>query len=391
MADQSGETSEETAHPENDLKKKRTQRSQSRRRVTLSIKRIREIIDKGQVQDNKTRVKKEIQQLRKDYEIARQQNGELYDLVEEEERDTLDQWEIVLANDVFSIEAEVEGSLIAFEDNQVNTAQADYVNGSVQNASNASGSGETTGHASNASGSGETTGHASNASGSGETTGHASNASGSGETTGHTSNASGSEETTGHASNASGSGETTGHTSNASGSEETTGHASNASGSGEDSSHAIIASNENGSATITSQAIGANESSSTQIQASPSLDLTVIGNHASKTLTSHGNAQQSSQISRRAYISNLAPKTELEYAHSFDAWIDDLIEFQETLLPKSDIGNVTIADALFKLEANKDIPSIQLPSFDGDALSYTDFIDQFKVHIHDKLHLKDDT
>ena len=49
-----------------------------------------------------------------------------------------------------------------------------------------------------------------------------------------------------------------------------------------------------------------------------------------------------------------------------------------------------IADALFKLEANKDIPSIQLPSFNGDPLSYTDFIDQFKIHIHDKVHLKDD-
>ena len=63
----------------------------------------------------------------------------------------------------------------------------------------------------------------------------------------------------------------------------------------------------------------------------------------------------------------------------------------KTVLPKCDVGNVTIADALFKLEANKEIPSIQLPSFDGDALSYTDFIDQFKIHIHDKVHLKDDT
>ena len=155
MADQSGETSEET-HPENVLKKKRNQRSQSRRRVTLSIKRIREIVHKGQVQDNKTRLKKEIQQLRKDYEIARQQNGELYDLVEEDEHDTLDQWENDLANlDVFSIEEEVEGSLISLEDNQVNPAEADNANGSVQNAS----------HASKATGSGETTGNASNTTG----------------------------------------------------------------------------------------------------------------------------------------------------------------------------------------------------------------------------------
>ena len=313
MADQSGEISKET-YPENVLKKKRNQRSQSRRRVPLCIKRICEIIDKGQVQDSKTRLKKEIQQLRKDYEIARHQNGELYDLIEEEEHDTLDQWEKNLANDIFSIEEEVEGSLIALEDNQVHTAGADNVSGSEQNAS---------GHATNASGSGKDTSHASNTSGSGEDTSHASN---------------------------------------------------------------VASSNA-----VTAQASGTNTPSSSQVQTGPSLDLTVIENHTSETPTSHGNALQASQISGQASVFNLAPKTELEYARSFDAWIDDLIEFQETLLPQSDIGNVTIADALFKLEANKDIPSIQLPSFDGDALSYTDFIDQFKIHIHGKVHLKDDT
>ena len=253
MADQSGETSEET-YPENVLKKKRNQRPQSRRRVTLCIKRIREIIDKGQVQDSKTRLKKEIQQLRKDYEIARHQNGELYDLVEEQEHDTLDQWENYLASDIFPIEEEVEGSLIALEDNQVHTAGADNVSGSVQNAS------------------------------------------------GHASNASGSEETTGHASNASGSGETTGHASNASGSEKDTSHASNANGSGEDTSHA---SNVASSNAVTAQASRTNTPSSSQVQTGPSLDLTVIENHTSKTPTSHSNAQQASQISGQASVFNL--------------------------------------------------------------------------------------
>ena len=68
------------------------------------------------------RLKREIQQLRNDYEIAREQNGELYELVEEEEHHTLDQWENDLANDVFSIEEEVEVSLTALEENQVNTS-----------------------------------------------------------------------------------------------------------------------------------------------------------------------------------------------------------------------------------------------------------------------------
>ncbi|CAH3139287.1 unnamed protein product, partial [Porites lobata] len=114
-------------------------------RITLAIKRIREILDKDQVQANKARLGKEIKQLRKDYEIAREQNGELYDLVEAEEHDTLDQWENDLANDVFSIEEEVEVSLIALEQNQVN------MSGSVGDSSHASNTSGSASHASNAS------------------------------------------------------------------------------------------------------------------------------------------------------------------------------------------------------------------------------------------------
>ena len=73
----------------------------------------------------------------------------------------------------------------------------------------------------------------------------------------------------------------------------------------------------------------------------------------------------------------------------FDAWIDDLVEFHDTALP-STIANITIADAQLKLEANKDILSITLPECDWDPLSYMDFVDHFKIHIHDKLYLTDD-
>lgn len=75
---------------------------------------------------------------------------------------------------------------------------------------------------------------------------------------------------------------------------------------------------------------------------------------------------------------------------AFDSWIDDLVEFHKTILSSSNPGTVTIADALFRLETSKDIPSMQLCFFNGDALSYTDFIDRFKIHIHDKAHPTDD-
>ena len=65
---------------------------------------------------------------------------------------------------------------------------------------------------------------------------------------------------------------------------------------------------------VTGQAGGSNTLSSSQVQTSPSLDLTVTENHASKTFTSHSNAQLASQMSGEASVFNLAPKSELENA-----------------------------------------------------------------------------
>ena len=74
---------------------------------------------------------------------------------------------------------------------------------------------------------------------------------------------------------------------------------------------------------------------------------------------------------------------------SFDAWIDDLIEFKPTQLVNS-VQDLTIADVLYRLEASKDIPSVELIKFDGNALKYVEFIETFKIHVHDKQHLTDD-
>ena len=314
MAAKGKGTSEETINPENTLKKKRRQRSQSRRRITLVIRRIHETLDKDEVQAKKAPLGKEIKQLRKDYKIAGEQNGELYDLVEAEVHNTLDQWENNLANDVSSIE-EVEVSSIVLEENQVNTT------GSVEDAS-----------------------HASNTSASVGDTNHSSNP----------------DNSIGKAS-----------------------HASNASGA-------------NSSVGNSGQSSGTNVSANSKVQPVPVQDLTLVENHAAHTSTNNVEAQQAIKTSKQPPVSheatlNVAPKGKPEHARSFDFWIDHLFESQETVLPKSNAGNFTTANVLFKLEANNDISSIKLPSFDGGPLSYTDFIDQFKIHIHEKVHLKDDT
>ena len=85
-----------------------------------------------------------------------------------------------------------------------------------------------------------------------------------------------------------------------------------------------------------------------------------------------------------------SPITTAAKSVPFNAWIGDLVELQETILPAVITTNLTIVEALLKLEANKDILSITILDFDGDPLSYTDFVDPFKIHIHDKTHLTDD-
>ena len=48
---------------------------------------------------------------------------------------------------------------------------------------------------------------------------------------------------------------------------------------------------------------------------------------------------------------------------------------------------MSIAEALYKLEASKDIPTIKLMKYDGSPLTYVEFIDRFKLLIHDEPHL----
>ena len=82
---------------------------------------------------------------------------------------------------------------------------------------------------------------------------------------------------------------------------------------------------------------------------------------------------QESPYSRRVFI---------------DQWIDDLPEFQETC--HTDENNDTsVLNALYRIEAGSEIPSVTIDKFDGNPLNYIDFIDKFKVCVHDKKHLTD--
>ena len=236
----------------------------------MAIKRIREILDKDQVQANKARLGKEIKQLRKDYEIAREQNGELYDLVEAEEHDTLDQWENDLANDVFSIEEEVEVSLIALEQNQVN------MSGSVGDSS----------HASNMSGSVGESSHASNTSGSVGDANHSSDA----------------DDSVGEAS-----------------------HASNASDANSSVGNSVQSNGTNVSANSQVQPVPAQDLTIVENHA---------GHTSTNNVEAQQTIQTSKQphVSHQVAL-NVASKGKLEHACSFDFWIDNLLEFKRQSFP----------------------------------------------------------
>ena len=71
------------------------------------------------------------------------------------------------------------------------------------------------------------------------------------------------------------------------------------------------------------------------------------------------------------------PKTnyDLSSPQSFDSWIDNLVEFKETVLPTK-LAEMSIAEALYQLETSKDIPTVKLTKYDCNSLTYVEFIER---------------
>ena len=91
-----------SSNSKSELKNKR---KQARGRVTRAIKRLNEAIAKED--KNFRRFEKEIEQLRKDFEIAHKVHSQLYD-GSEVDLESMDKWEEDLTNDVYGIEEKVE-------------------------------------------------------------------------------------------------------------------------------------------------------------------------------------------------------------------------------------------------------------------------------------------
>ena len=83
----------------------KNKRKQVRGKITRSIKRLSEGVSKED--RNLRRFEKEMEQLRKDFEVARELHSQFYDLPDVD-ANTLDKWEDDLTSDVYGIEERVE-------------------------------------------------------------------------------------------------------------------------------------------------------------------------------------------------------------------------------------------------------------------------------------------
>ena len=280
------EAIQETAHGESDpaqmsiLKKKR---SQLRGKITRSINRVRKFIEEGA--EKRQRIGKEVAQIRKDFELARECHAELYEHVGESQTSTMDEWEDILTNDVYDVEENVETFLLSL---------------SVPK------------------------------------------------------------------------------------------HANPMS----PTSGQILEQPEVNS--DIAEAAGGNASTSHgQVEGASLNEIEVLENaqSASNSDKTVPNADNLQNIACNSVIDELdrtksKPNPNLSSPKSFDTWIEKLIEFEETVL-STKVSQMSIAEALYKLESSKDIPSIVLIKYDGNPLTYVEFIERFKLHIHDRPHLSD--
>ena len=70
-----------------------------------------------------------------------------------------------------------------------------------------------------------------------------------------------------------------------------------------------------------------------------------------------------------------------------DAWIDDLVPGVETTIQFSASNDLQTTFA--RLELDRDLPKVDLLTFDGSPLMWPRFVEQFFIHVHSRPGLND--
>ena len=260
------------------MSKLKKRRALQQGKITRTINRVRKFIDQGA--EMRKRVEKEIIEIRKDFELARQCHAEMYEFVHEGQTSALDDWEDVLVKDFYDIEDYVEEFLKL-------TAVSQPANTMSKT----------------------------------------------------------SEQISGQSSNNS----STNCTENSS---------VELHHEIPDEDHEI----QNGQ-NETGEIIDGSE-----LVVNSDLVDNAISNDQS---LNNANSPQSQKQLSASGSSKSETGYNLSSPQSFDSWIDDLAEFKETILP-TEVSKMSIAEALYKLEASKDIPNIKLMTYDGEPLRYVE-------------------
>ena len=274
------------------LKKKRALR---RGKITRNINRVKKFISQGA--EMRKRIEKEMLEIRKDFELARECHAEMYEFADESQISAMDNWEDILIKDFYDIEENVEDFLKSLSVSQPANAMSPTSEQIIEQ-SNSSNENLAAGVSS-----------------------------------------------------------------------------VELQHEGPEEIATVRTDHEAGEIAEGSELVANNDSEHTMSENLPSLSNENTGQNP-EHVSAHGNKKPE-------------PKYILSSPQPFDSWIDDLIEFKETVLP-NEVSNMSVAEALYKLEASKDIPNIKLMKYDGDPLNYVEFIERFKLLIHDKPHLSDD-
>ena len=121
--------------------------------------------------------------------------------------------------------------------------------------------------------------------------------------------------------------------------------------------------------------MASNESESNPVPNAPLSSSTTKSTTSAESIESNGPFEATSENSAALKFN--------AKSCAIDAWIDELIIGSETSLTVDDTSN-DLATAIARLEIERDLPKIEIPTFDGSALLWPRFIEQFHVQVHSR-------
>ena len=125
----------------------------------------------------------------------------------------------------------------------------------------------------------------------------------------------------------------------------------------------------------------------------PSKSITSTKSNSSINITDNTNNARNANSKDSNIPPKLPPKPDIDHRSSdlsissqqiepVDLFIDLLVEGQETILDTSSSENITVLSAVHQHLEAKNLPPIELLTFDGNPTCWPEFIENFKIMVH---------